>query len=97
MYGGEIAAFDWIVRALGPPLLGSGCGLPFGLAGASPAARRIAGAAGGAAGAWAGVVLYCNIQDLEAPIRQSWVFTRCVLAGFLLGAIPLPFYLAGPP
>jgi len=95
MHHGEFAILDWILLALGPPMLGSGIGLLLGMARGRPGRAAIAGLAGGAAGAWAGVILYC--VAVLPSVHDPVIFTACVLVGFFLGAIPLGFLLAGPP
>jgi hypothetical protein len=95
MHHGEFTVHNWIHMTLGPPLLGSGIGLLLGLARGRPGRAALAGAVGGAAGAWGGVLLYC--LAILPRIHDTLIFSACVLGGFLVGAISLGFYLAGPP
>jgi hypothetical protein len=95
MHHGDFATLDWFLLALIPPMLGSGIGLVFGLARGRPGRAAAAGLVGGALGAWAGVLVYC--MAILPNVHDPLIFTACVFAGFVLGAIPLGFLLAGPP
>jgi hypothetical protein len=94
MHHGKFATLDWILLALGPPLLGSGVGLLLGLARGRPGRAAVAGLAGGTLGAWAGVIAYC--LAVLPRVHDPLIYTACVLVGFFLGAVPLGFFLAGP-
>jgi hypothetical protein len=95
MHHGELATGDWILLALVLPMLGSGIGLLFGMVRGRPGRAAVAGLVGGAVGAWAGVIAY-RLAVLHSG-NDPVIFSICVLAGFLLGAVPLGFFLAGPP
>jgi hypothetical protein len=95
MHHGEFTTLDWILLALVPPMLGSGIGLLLGMARGRPGRATVAGLVGGAAGAWAGVIAYC--LAILPRLDDSVIFTGCILTGFFLGAVPLGFFLAGPP
>jgi hypothetical protein len=95
MHHGEFTLLDWILLAMGPPLLGSGVGLLLGMVRSRPGRAVIGGLVGGAVGAWGGVIVYC--LAILPMVHDPAIFTACILVGFLLGAISLGFVLAGPP
>jgi hypothetical protein len=95
MHHGEFATLDWFLLALVPPMLGSGIGLLLGMARGRPGRAAAAGMVGGAVGAWAGVLVYC--LAILPNVHDPLIFTACVFAGFLLGAIPLSSMLGASP
>ena len=88
----DLSVLDWILLALGPPLVGAAVGLFVSRTRCWPGRAVIGALAGGTAGAWVGVLLYRAIS----PGRDFAIFGACVLGGLLLGALPLGWLLAGP-
>ena len=93
MYRPSFNTLDAVLMVFGPPLLGCAVGLLLSLNRRRPGLAAMGGLVGGTAGAWVGLVFYRS--QIMYRDGDFGFFDACVLAGFLLGAIPVGWCLAG--